>query len=83
MLLHIALHDVAIEVKMPAEKLSPDQERMKAVMTNPLNDGDGSRYLASTICAGFSDQEAFELRELHRIGAVSNCLRFKRNLDLV
>jgi len=26
-----------MEVKMPGEKLSPDQERMKAVMTNPWN----------------------------------------------
>jgi len=30
-------HPIAIEVKMPGEKLSPDQERMKAVMTDPWN----------------------------------------------
>jgi hypothetical protein len=28
---------IAMEVKMPGEKLRPDQERMKAVMTNPWN----------------------------------------------
>jgi len=28
---------IAIEIKMPGEKFSPDQERMKAIMTNPWN----------------------------------------------